>query len=152
MPWSIRQAIPIDRDVIVDFNLRLAWESEGKKLSEETLNSGVAAGLADANKALYFLAENEAGAIAGQIMVTFEWSDWRNGWIWWIQSVYVPAEFRRQGVFRALFHHVKETAEKSPNVIGLRLYVDNDNHSAQRTYYQMGMEKSNYFVIEKYPL
>jgi ribosomal protein S18 acetylase RimI-like enzyme len=151
MPWTIRAATPADAPMVVEFNRRLAEESEGKVLDPAVLTPGVLAGLADRNKALYFVAEGE-GIVAGQIMVTFEWSDWRNGWIWWIQSVYVRHEQRRRGVFRALFEHVEGLARADPGVIGLRLYVENGNHAAQETYARLGMKRAGYFVLEKCPL
>ena len=85
-------------------------------------------------------------------MITFEWSDWRNGWFWWIQSVYVIASARRQGIFRALFRHVNEGARADPTVIGIRLYVERDNHTAHHTYKNLGLEWTSYQVMEKYPL
>jgi GNAT superfamily N-acetyltransferase len=151
MPLAIRRATPADAAVIVDFNRRLAEESEGKTLDRSVLARGVAAGLADPRKALYFVAE-EDGAVLGQIMITTEWSDWRNGWMWWIQSVYVRADSRRRGVFRALFDHVYQTARNDPEVVGLRLYVEQDNHVAHQTYGRMGMEWTRYLVLERYPL
>src|SRR5437870_5428809 len=100
MPLLIRRATPSDAPVIVDFNRLLAEESEGKNLDLKILTPGVAAALADEGKALYFVAEDE-GTLLGQTMITYEWSDWRNGWIWWIQSVYVRREARNRGIFRA---------------------------------------------------
>jgi GNAT superfamily N-acetyltransferase len=151
MPWTVRAATPADAPLVVEFNRRLAEESEGKTLDAAVLAPGVAAALADPHKALYFLAEGE-GLVAGQMMVTYEWSDWRNGWLWWVQSVYVRPECRRRGAFRALFGHVEGLARRDPAVIGLRLYVDNGNRAAQETYYRMGMRPAGYFVLEKYPL
>jgi ribosomal protein S18 acetylase RimI-like enzyme len=151
MPLVIRQATPADAPVVVEFNRRLAKESENKDLALGPLAAGVAAGLADPRKALYFLAE-ENGAVLGQIMITTEWSDWRNGWFWWIQSVYVKPEARRRGVFRALFEHVHRTALQDSEVIGLRLYVDRENLSAQQTYSRLGMQPTSYLVFERFPL
>jgi ribosomal protein S18 acetylase RimI-like enzyme len=151
MPLVIRRATSQDSEVVVDFNRRLAEESEGKKLDQALLKAGVGQALADSNKALYFLAE-DAGLVVGQIMITTEWSDWRNGWFWWIQSVYVRPESRRRGVFRALFEHVTQAARQDPSVIGLRLYVDEDNHAAQETYRRLGMTETGYFVLEKHPM
>jgi GNAT superfamily N-acetyltransferase len=151
MPWTVRPATPADAPLVIDFNLRLARESEGKTLDPAVLAAGVRAALADPRRALYFLAEGE-GAVAGQIMVTFEWSDWRNGWLWWIQSVFVRPELRRRGVFRALFAHVEKLARQGPDVVGLRLYVENNNRAAQETYYRLGMKNASYFVLEKCPL
>jgi len=151
MSLVIRPASPADVDTVVDFNYRLAEESEGLTLDPELLAAGVAEALADPLKGRYFLA-SEAGQVIGQIMITTEWSDWRNGWFWWIQSVYVEAEFRRRGVFRALYEHIYQAAQQDPSVIGLRLYVDCGNQVAMDTYQQMGMTETDYFVLEKYPL
>jgi GNAT superfamily N-acetyltransferase len=151
MAVTIRRAGPDDWAVIVEFNLRLAAESEGKTLDRALLEPGVAAGLADERKALYFVA-CEGEQVVGQMMITYEWSDWRNGWFWWVQSVYVRPEARRRGVFRALFEHVVQLARRDPEVIGLRLYVENGNRVAQETYACMGMIPAGYFVLEKYPL
>jgi GNAT superfamily N-acetyltransferase len=151
MPTMVRQATLADAGVIVEFNRLLALESEGKTLDIDLLTPGVKAGLADPAKCRYFLAE-EDGTVLGQMGVTQEWSDWRNGWFWWIQSVYVRAEARRRGVFRALFEHIQGAARKDPVVIGLRLYVDDANRAAQETYARLGLERTGYFVLEKYPL
>jgi ribosomal protein S18 acetylase RimI-like enzyme len=151
MPWTVRPATAVDADTIIEFNRLLAQESESKTLDLKLLGPGVRAGLADPHKGRYFVAE-DAGASAGQMGITYEWSDWRNGWFWWIQSVYVRAEHRRRGVFRALFDHVQAAAKSDPTVIGLRLYVERDNVAAQKTYRSLGMVDTGYFVLEKYPL
>jgi GNAT superfamily N-acetyltransferase len=151
MALTIRRATPADVAVVVEFNRRLAEETEGKTLDPAVLAAGVAAGLADPARAWYFLAEEE-GALLGQLMITFEWSDWRNGWFWWIQSVYVRAAARRRGVFRHLYQHVAKLARQNPGVIGLRLYVERHNEAAQQTYAQLGMEPAGYLVFEKCPL
>jgi predicted ABC-type ATPase/ribosomal protein S18 acetylase RimI-like enzyme len=151
MPFTIRQAGPADTPVIVEFNRLLAEESEGKALDIEVLEEGVSAVLADPLKGLYWVAE-EGGNIVGQVGVTFEFSDWRGGWFWWIQSVYVRKEARRQGVFQTLYRHIEEMARRDPAVIGLRLYVEEENRTAQETYFKMGMTRTGYFVLERYPL
>jgi len=151
MPLSIRRGVSADAAVIVEFNRLLALESEGKTLDPAKLSLGVAAGLADPRKSVYFVAE-EDGAPIGQIMFTTEWSDWRNGWFWWVQSVYVRPEARRQGVFRALFEHVVQAARADGEVIGLRLYVEEDNYAARETYRRLGMESTTYGVFERFPL
>jgi GNAT superfamily N-acetyltransferase len=151
MPLTIRRAGPADAAIVAEFNQLLALESEGKTLDRDLLRAGVAAGLADPAKSVYFLAE-EDGAAVGQMMYTTEWSDWRNGWFWWIQSVYVRPEARRRGVFRVLFEHVHQAARADGHVIGLRLYVERENHVAQKTYQNMGMEPAGYLVFERYPL
>jgi ribosomal protein S18 acetylase RimI-like enzyme len=111
----------------------------------------VAAVLADPHKGLYFVAEDDV-QVVGQVCLTYEFSDWRNGWMWWIQSVYVRPEYRRQGVFRALYEHVYQSAVADPEVIGLRLYVERDNHGAQEVYKRLGMERTGYLVLERCPL
>jgi len=151
MPLSIRPATLADATRVMEFNQLLAQESEGKSLDPAVLRPGVEAGLADPHKSVYFLAE-ENGMAVGQIMYTTEWSDWRNGWFWWIQSVYVRPEARRRGVFRALFEHVLQAAQADPHVIGLRLYVERQNHVAQKTYQNLGMKSAGYEVFERYPL
>jgi GNAT superfamily N-acetyltransferase len=151
MPWTVRTATPADAPVIVEFNHLLARESEGTELDLAVLTRGVQAVLADPHKGLYFLAEGE-GQVAGQTGITFEYSDWRSGWFWWIQSVYVRPEHRRRGVFRTLYDHIERLARADPEVIGLRLYVENANRTAQETYLRQGMRPAGYFVLEKYPL
>src|SRR6202011_319691 len=150
-PLRVRSALPADADTVIEFNRLLAVESEGKTLDAALLAAGVKAGLADPNKCRYFLAE-ENGALLGQMGITCEWSDWRNGWFWWIQSVYVRPEARRQGVFRALYEYVERMAREDPLVVGLRLYVEEANRAAQETYFKLGMTRTGYFVLEKYPL
>lgn len=151
MPIIVRPATLADADLVMEFNRLLARESEGKELEEALLALGVKAGLADPHKCRYFLAEEEK-AILGQLAITSEWSDWRNGWFWWIQSVYVRVEQRQRGVFRALFEHVQKTAREDPEVIGLRLYVEGNNHPAQQVYLKVGLDWTGYQVLEKYPL
>jgi GNAT superfamily N-acetyltransferase len=151
MPLSLRPATAADAAVVADFNQRLAQESEAKALDRAVLAAGVAAVLADPAKGRYFLAE-DAGLVVGQLMITTEWSDWRDGWVWWVQSVYVRPEARRRGVFRALFQHVCQQARADGRVVGLRLYVERDNHRAQQTYASMGLERTGYLVMERIPL
>ena len=112
---NVRQAESPDAPVIADFNLRLAEETEQLRLNPARVRAGVAAVLSDPAKGIYFVAEIN-GVIAGQVMITYEWTDWRNGLIWWLQSVYVRAEWRGRGVFRALFDHLKELARARPDV------------------------------------
>jgi ribosomal protein S18 acetylase RimI-like enzyme len=151
MPLTIRRATPADAPVIVEFNRLLAEESEGKALDLAILTPGVRAALADERKAFYFVAE-DGDDIVGQTMLTFEWSDWRNGWIWWIQSVYVRQAARKRGVFRALYEHILQAARDDPEVIGIRLYVEEENVAAQQTYQRLGMDRTGYFVLERHPL
>lgn len=151
MPVSVRRARPDDLDTIVEFNRLLAEETEGKALDSAILRRGVAALLNDPARGIYFVAERQ-GQIVGQLMITSEWSDWRDGWMWWIQSVYVDRAWRRQGIFRSLYRHVEATARETPGVIGLRLYVERHNEPAQQTYLKLGMTWTDYLVLEKHPL
>ncbi len=143
----IRQAAPADAPVITDFNLRLAQETEDLALEEPRVRKGVAAILQDPAKGLYFVAEID-GTVAGQVMITYEWSDWRNGNLWWLQSVYVKDEFRGRGVFRALFTYLRDLAQKEAGVAGIRLYMHAANDRARRSYEALGMSQTNYVVFE----
>jgi GNAT superfamily N-acetyltransferase len=148
MPPTVRRATPADADLVAEFNRRLAAESEGRELDRAVLAAGVRAVLADPNKGVYHLAEL-GGAVVGQLLITYEWSDWRNGWLWWVQSVYVRGDARRRGVFRALFEHVERLARAEPGVVGIRLYVEQGNRAAQETYLRLGMTRAGYLVLEK---
>lgn len=147
MTITIRSATPDDIPLLVDGNQRLAEETEDKRLDGEVLTAGLAALFQDRTKGQYFIAEVD-GQPAGQIMNTYEWSDWRNGQIWWVQSVYVWAEFRQRGVFRALYEHLHQLARDTPDVIGIRLYVENDNKPAQEVYRKLGMKDPGYFMLQ----
>ena len=147
MKIEIRAATERDIEVITANNAALAMESEHRRLSTDIVRAGVSAALADPAKGRYFVAEL-AGQVVGQIMHTYEWSDWRNGCFWWIQSVYVTQSARGQGVFRQLFDHLRTLARTEPGVCGLRLYVERDNTRAQKTYRQCGLVDSGYFVME----
>lgn len=151
MTVTIRRATPADADVIVRFNAAIAWETEHLRLDDAVLARGVRAGLADPHKGFYTVAEL-AGEVVGQVLVTFEWSDWRNGWFWWVQSVYVREDARRAGVFRALFDHLRAAAVADPDVIGLRLYAERDNSRAHATYRALGMTEEPYLLFGIYPL
>ncbi|RME28395.1 MAG: GNAT family N-acetyltransferase [Deltaproteobacteria bacterium] len=144
---AVRFAGPGDLDVIVEGNRAMALETEDVVLDPDTVRAGVAAGLAGAVDARYLLA-TRGGRVAGQLMVTREWSDWRNGPVWWIQSVYVWPEFRRQGVYRALYAAVLDEA-RAAGAVGVRLYVDARNTAAQRTYAALGMDGDHYRVFEQ---
>jgi ribosomal protein S18 acetylase RimI-like enzyme len=147
MPPTIRRAAPADAAVLADFNTRMAAESEGTTLPPATIAAGVAAILADPAKGVYYVAEH-AGEVVGQLLITYEYSDWRDGWLWWIQSVYVRPDHRRQGVFRALYRHVETQARADPTVAGLRLYVEQENNAARQTYERLGMHQTRYLVME----
>jgi GNAT superfamily N-acetyltransferase len=145
---NIRDARPDDLSLIVDFNDRLATESEGKTLDRVVLTKGVQRALASPQMCRYFMAEVN-GEVVGQTMITFELTDWRDGVLWWLQSVYVRPEFRKLGVFKALFQHIANLARETPDVRGLRLYVEQGNSRAQRVYEQMGMQPGGYLVYEQ---
>ena len=151
MSLTVRRARPTDEPVLVAFNTAIAWETEHKKLDPTILTAGVRAVLADPNRGFYTVVER-AGEVVGQMMITFEWSDWRNGWFWWIQSVYVREDARRGGVFRVLYRAIADQAATDPSVIGLRLYFETDNKRAQATYRSMGMTDTTYGMMEVYPL
>jgi len=146
----IRRGTVADAEVVVEFNACMARETEGIELDRATLTDGVRQVLSDESRGLYFVAEVEE-RVVGQLMLTYEWSDWRNGWIWWIQSVYVHPDFRRAGVFTALNQHVAQVA-RAAGVKGIRLYVDAHNLAAQETYRRLGMTVSNYLLFERVPL
>jgi GNAT superfamily N-acetyltransferase len=145
---KVRPARASDLSVIVQFNQAMARETEGKELADAVIREGVGQLLADPARGLYFIAEIE-DMIVGQTMVTLEWSDWRNGNFWWIQSVYVSPEFRRCGVFRALHTHIRDAAKKARGVCGLRLYVYENNHRAMEAYQNLGMERTHYAMFEE---
>jgi GNAT superfamily N-acetyltransferase len=151
MPLTIRRATAADAGVIAAFNQALASESEQTRLDPATVGPGVAAVLADPHKGFYTLAEKD-GEVVGQCLITYEWSDWRNGWFWWVQSVYVRHDARRNGVFRRLYQHLLDEATRDPTVIGLRLYVERQNVKAIETYKALGLVEAGYDVLELYPL
>jgi ribosomal protein S18 acetylase RimI-like enzyme len=143
----IRKAAIHDIETIVSFNANLAKETEGLELNKERLRTGVEAIVLDSSKGNYFVYEHN-GEVIGQMMITLEWSDWRNGHFWWIQSVYVHQAFRRKGIFQALYNHVKDLVSNDPSVCGLRLYVEKENTTAQATYQKLGMEETYYLLYE----
>ncbi len=142
----IRAAGPEDLKSVVGFNAAMAWETEAKTLDQSLLRKGVAAVLRDESLGFYVIAESD-GEVAGQLLITFEWSDWRNALFWWIQSVYVLPQYRGRGVYRALHAHVSREAE-SRGACGLRLYVDQDNATAQQVYASLGMVQARYHMYE----
>jgi GNAT superfamily N-acetyltransferase len=145
----IRDGTLADVSPIVEFNRCLALETEGKVLDEAVLLSGVSRALADPERLRYWVAElGGSHMVVGQAAVSREWSDWRNGWVWWLQSVYVAQPYRGCGVFRALYQHIQQEARGKPDVIGLRLYVEDSNQLAQRTYRALGMKPGGYSVFE----
>ena len=147
MSVVIRSATSDDVAVITEYNCRLALETEHKTLDRATVNAGVRRGLERGDEVQYFVAEDEAGVI-GQIMLTREWSDWRNGWMIWLQSVYVVSEKRGAGVFRLLFERSVELARLRCDAVCVRLYVEQGNETAIATYRRLGFLDSGYLVME----
>lgn len=145
---TVRDAAASDLDVLVGFNLAMARETEGKDLDPATLRAGMAALLGDASRGRTFVLEAD-GAPAATLMLTAEWSDWRNGWFWWIQNVYVRPADRGRGFYRRLHEHVCALAAERADVYGLRLYVESENRAARATYLAMGMEETRYVLCEQ---
>jgi GNAT superfamily N-acetyltransferase len=143
----IRRAACDDRDAIVELNTRLAWETERLRLVPERIRDGVTAVLNGQGEAFYLVAELDR-TVVGQLMLTREWSDWRNGWFYWIQSVYVRETVRNQGVFRRLFHAARDWVQSQSDAVGLRLYVEEHNALAQTSYLKLGLEMTGYRVME----
>jgi ribosomal protein S18 acetylase RimI-like enzyme len=147
MKMKIRRANPNDVESLVAFNQAMALETENKVLDSKTLTSGVKGILENQARGFYLVAEDQ-GEIAGSLMVTFEWSDWRNANFWWVQSVYILPQHRRQGVYSQLYNEIRRLADDSDNVCGYRLYVEKDNLAAQKTYESLGMSESHYLMFE----
>ena len=147
MSITIRPATFADASRITEFNALMAKETENIDLDMARLLAGVESVLRDSSKGIYYVAE-ENGFVVGQTLITYEWSDWRNGMFWWIQSVYVQKDVRGKGVFKALFDHIGKLAKQEKTVCGLRLYVEKHNDRAQRTYERLGMKKTHYEMFE----
>ena len=145
---NIRLARREDAHYFVEFNQAMAFETEGKTLDQALVSAAVNAVFDDPNKGFYVVAE-DGDDIAGGLMVTYEWSDWRNAWWWWIQSVFVRREARGNRVYSQLNDFVKASAKAAGNVYGIRLYVETENVHAQRVYEKVGMEKSNYIMYHE---
>jgi GNAT superfamily N-acetyltransferase len=143
---TVRDARLEETEILARFNEAMALESEGVRLDPATIRAGVRAVLADPGKGRYFLAET-GGEVAGALLITYEWSDWRNACFIWLQSVYVAPAHRRRGVFRSLFHHIEKIAS-GLGYCGLRLYMDRDNSGAWKTYEKLGMSHRSYIVFE----
>lgn len=147
MNIQIRKAKQSDLSTIVDFQLAMALETENLKLDKATVEKGVTAAFEDSAKGQYFITEIE-DEIAASLMITYEWSDWRNGMVYWIQSVYVKAPYRRMGIYRKMYAHIQELVKESTDVRGIRLYVDKTNLPAQKTYTNTGMNGEHYQLFE----
>lgn len=143
----IRQANTTDSASIVEFQLAMAWETEKLELHEPTVIKGVAAVFADPAKGIYYVAETD-GKVVGSLLTTFEWSDWRNGTVLWIQSVYVRPEYRKRSIFSRLYKHIKELVATNNNLRGIRLYADKTNTSAHGVYEHLGMTAEHYQMFE----
>lgn len=146
---KIRIAVEKDASAMIEFNQAMALETEGKRLEPEKIEKGVKAVFQDEKKGFYVVAENEDGEIIGGLMITFEWSDWRNGWFWWIQSVYILPKARGRKIYSRLYNFLKNEAEKKGNVCGFRLYVETENKHAQKVYEKVGMDVSHYLMFEE---
>lgn len=145
---NIRLGHRTDTDSLVEFNHAMAIETEGKMLDRDILRRGIEAVFSDENKGFYVVAAID-DMIVGGLLVTFEWSDWRNSWFWWIQSVYVKPEARGRGLYRRMYDLVKDLADERGHVCGFRLYVEGDNEHARRVYDAVGMQASHYVMYEE---
>jgi GNAT superfamily N-acetyltransferase len=143
----IREARRDDAAAIIEFQLAMARETEELTLDRDVLTRGVAALFDTPSLGRYYVAESD-GRVIASLLITYEWSDWRNGMVWWIQSVYTVPEFRRRGVYAALYTHIRAQVEPDPHVRGIRLYVDTRNTDAQKVYARLGMEGEHYKVFE----
>ncbi len=143
----VRDALKSDLENILDFQISMARETESIELERDVLKIGVSSVLDDSTKAKYFIADNE-GEAAGMLMITTEWSDWRNGWVWWIQSVYVKPGYRKMGVYKMLYNHIKKIVGSNDELKGIRLYVDKRNVRAQQVYESLGMTGDHYTTYE----
>ncbi|MHC4518697.1 MAG: GNAT family N-acetyltransferase [Planctomycetota bacterium] len=146
--FAIRMGTRADAETLAQFNASMAWETEEKRLDLPAVMRGVEGVFADADNGFYVVATDN-GNVVGSLLVTYEWSDWRCGRYWWVQSVYVKPECRRRGVFRELYAFVKAKAQDKAGVCGLRLYVEKANQNAQQCYSRMGLEETPYKVYEE---
>ncbi len=145
---DIRLAGPEDAVRLVEFNQEMAMETEGRSLDPETLKAGVEAVFSDKYKGFYVVAV-ETNEIVGGLLVTYEWSDWRNNWFWWIQSVYIVKQFRGKQIYSRMYDFVQQKAKDAGNVCGFRLYVEKENIHAQKVYKKLGMDESYYLMFEQ---
>jgi len=147
-PITVRQASVSDSHNIAQFNVKMAWETEEKKLDKEIISTGVESLFQKPEYGFYMVAEAD-GEVVASLMITKEWSDWRNGLFWWIQSVYVKPEFRRQGIYRSMYETILKLATNHTDVCGCRLYVEKENTRAQKTYKALGMSETHYKMYEE---
>ena len=144
---KVSKAQKSDIPEIIQFNINMAMETENKKLDEQTVTTGVNEVFNSPSLGYYIIVKDSSG-ILGCLMITYEWSDWRNGLFWWIQSVYVKKTYRRQGVFRKMYKFINERAIADKKCTGIRLYVENNNSIAQKVYKNLGMEETYYKLFE----
>ncbi len=143
----VRNANRCDIGLLVRFNQAMAIETEDKQLEVQVLSAGINAVFDDTARGFYLAAEI-GGVVVGSLLITYEWSDWRNGVFWWVQSVYVEKEYRRRGVFRAMYKEIRQRAIETDGVCGCRLYVERENVRAQSTYLELGFEQTPYILFE----
>jgi len=142
----IRKATSEDAPSIIDFQQKMAWETEEFALKTDVVTKGVQGVFENLTRGQYWVAE-ESGKIVASLLITYEWSDWRNTNVWWFQSVYVLPDYRRKGIFRSMYSTIKNEADKE-GVAGLRLYVETNNTRAQNTYESLGMKSEHYTMYE----
>lgn len=145
---DIRLAVPEDADRLVEFNQAMAMETEGRSLDAKILKAGVEAVFSDKDKGFYIVAVEE-NEIVGGLLVTYEWSDWRNNWFWWIQSVYIIEKFRGKQIYSRMYDFIRQMAKNAGNVCGFRLYVEKENIHAQNVYKKLGMDETYYLMFEQ---
>ncbi len=147
MEMIIRKAIPEDAQTIAEFQQKMAFETESVQLDMNIVTKGVMAVFDDEKKGDYFVAEKD-GMIVGSLLTTFEWSDWRNGTVLWIQSVFILKEYRGQGIYKNMYLHIRNLVENDPALMGVRLYVEKTNDTAQKVYSKLGMDGDHYHLYE----
>jgi len=146
--FTIRRAKIEDAPVIADFNRAMAWETEQKQLEPGTILAGVQQLITNPQYGFYIVSEVKEQPVAC-LLITYEWSDWRNGLFWWIQSVYVKPEFRQRGIYKQMYTYIKNLAHTDRRVCGLRLYVADTNQQAQMAYRRLGMDATHYRIFEE---
>ena len=144
---KIRKATPADQETIAGFQVKMAMETESIELDWKIVSNGVKAVTENPGLGQYFLAEVD-GKVVASLMTTYEWSDWRNSMVWWLQSVYILPEYRRRGIFRKMYDHVKDHVQQDDTVSGIRLYVDTSNEQAHKVYEAVGMDGEHYRLFE----
>lgn len=148
----IREACMADVDYLVELNAALAWETESRILDHHRLRAGTKAVLERPSRGRYLVGEirgtGREDLVVGQLLITYEWSDWRNASFWWLQSVFVRSEWRKRGIFRAMFEVILEQARREPDVCGVRLYVEHHNDAAIKVYENMGLAAASYRMLE----